>query len=178
MRHQVLEFARRLALRIFDDLGDPRVGQPGARMHHRGIEATHRNLSTRRDVHFAHHAKAVDFRHQRTQAVGQHFRQHRDHAAREINRIAALTRCQVDDVAVLDIVADVGDGYPELEPLASAFAVNRVVEILCGFAVDGYQRQVAQVFASLEILVGDAGRKLRRGFFNFGGKFVRQIVLS
>ena len=79
---------------------------------------------------------------------------------------------------MLHIVADVGNRHPEFESLAAALAVNRVVEVLCGFTVDRHQRQVAQIFASLEVFIGHPGWKLRSRFFDLRGKFVGQIMLS
>ena len=129
----------------------PVVGEARLRAHHRGIEAVGPDLALRVHAHFAHHAQAVHVRIERTQAVGELLRQHRNHAAREIHRIAALARSRVQRIARAHIMAHVGDRHPQAEPLALALAVHSIVEILRRLAVYGHQRQRAQILPPLGI---------------------------
>ncbi len=102
-------------------------------------------------VHVAHHAQTVDRGLERAQLVGELLGQHRNDAPRKVHRRAALARIEVDGIAVAHVVADVGDGHEQAEIAALALAVHSVVEIARRFAVDGDQRQRAQVDATLEV---------------------------
>jgi hypothetical protein len=46
-------------------------------------------------------------------------------------------------------MTDVGDGDDQAEPTGVGFGVDGVVEVLCVFAVDGDQGQLAQVNAGV-----------------------------
>jgi len=98
--------------------------------------------------------------------------------AREVDRVAALVGLAVQRVAGADVVAHVGDRDPELEAAAHALAVHRVVEVLRGLAVDGDERELAQVPAALEVLRGHRLRELARGLERLARPFVRQVVLA
>ena len=111
-------------------------------MHHRGIEREALDRSGSGHLHVADHAQAVDVGLERTHFVRQFLRQHRDHAPREIDRGSTLARIAVDGVAVADVVRDVGDRDDQAIVLALAFAIDGVVEVLGGFAIDGDQRQL------------------------------------
>ena len=155
------------------------VGQPRLGQHHRRVEGVAANLATAVDVHVAHHAQAFDFRVQRANAVGQRLGQHRDHPAREIHRIAALDRGEVQRVAGLHIMADVGNRHHQTETLALRFAIHRVVKVARGFAVDGHQRQVAQVAAvGGEVFFADFLRGVAGLFQRAFREFMRQVVLA
>ena len=80
--------------------------------------------------HVADHAQALDLRVERTQAVGELLRQHRNHAAREVHRVAALVGVLVERAAGLDVVRDVGDGDDQAVALALPLAIDGVVEVL------------------------------------------------
>ena len=147
-------------------------------MHHRWIEAIFFDIAAAADMHVAHHAQAIHMRIQRAQAVGQFFRQHRDHAARKIHRVAAQNRLAIQRVTGLHIVADIGNRHHQ--PVAAFFrrAIHRIVEIARGLAVDGDQRQVADVFAPRPIC-GSNDRRNRFGLaFHILGKLIRQIMLA
>jgi hypothetical protein len=136
------------------DRGHFGVGQPRMRPHHRrGRTGRRRSPRRCRHEHVADHAQALDLGIERTQAVGQLLRQHRDHAAREVHRGRALVGVVVQRLARLDVVADVGDRHqqaPTLEgrlPTAALerLAVDGIVEVARVLAVDGDQRHVRQV---------------------------------
>ncbi len=108
MPQQRLRLARR-ALRVRQPVPHLRVGEPRARVHHRGIELVLADDPFGRDRHLAHHAEPVDPGLERAELVRERLGQHRDHAAREIDRRAALARVAIERVAVLHVVRDVGD---------------------------------------------------------------------
>ncbi len=68
----------------------------------------------------------------------------------------------VQRVAVGDIVADVGDCDDQAETLGAALAIDRVVEVARGFAVDRHQRQSGQIGAALPVGVLHFVRKAPR----------------
>ena len=75
-------------------------------------------------------------------------------------------------------MADVGNGHDQAEAFAALFGVHGVVEVAGGFAVDGHQRQVAQVNAALDVFLAHllrGGHGLGHGFF---AEHVRQVVLA
>jgi hypothetical protein len=59
-------------------------------------------------------------------------------------------------------VAYVGDRHPQAKALAFASAEHRVVEVFRGFAVDGDEREAAQILSSAKVLLANRiGRGLR-----------------
>ena len=75
-------------------------------------------------------------------------------------------------------MADVGDRHHQAEAAATErFTVHGVVEVACGFAVDGDQRQMADVLAPRQILFQHLGRQFLRLFFRLGREHIRQVVL-
>jgi hypothetical protein len=141
-----------LAVRLFQQGTDLGVGEPRLRVHHALVELVAGDTSRRRDVHVADHAQPVHVRIQRTQAVGQHLRQHGHDLLRKIHGIAALQRLLVQCGARAHIMRNVGDGHDQAEAAATLFAKHGVVEVARILAVYGHQRQRAQVGAAL--LVG------------------------
>ena len=123
---------------------------------------------------------------QRTQAVGEFLRQHRDDAAREVDRGRALVGVFIQRLTRLDVVADVGDCHQQppavKRRLAAAtlkrLAVDRVVKVARVFAVDGDQRDIAQVDAMFAVdrpqLVGQRRSLGQR----LGRKAMRHFVLA
>ncbi|VWC36931.1 hypothetical protein BPS26883_06741 [Burkholderia pseudomultivorans] len=144
---------------------DFRIGQTRGRMDDGRIELVRLDLAARRDHDVAREHAAVDLRIQRAQAVRQFLRQHRDHAAREIDRRAALERVGVEPAARLHVVRHVGDRDDQPEAVAAAdldrLAVDRIVEVARVLAVDRHERHVAQVDA--EAQVGRAHLVRQRG---------------
>ena len=154
------------------------VGEARLRAHHRGIEAIGPDLALRIHAHLAHHAQAIHLRIERAQAVGELLRQHRDDAARKIHRIAALARGGVQHIAGAHIVAHIGDRHPQAEILALAFAVHGIVEIPRRLAVDGHQRQRAQVLPPLDVVRTHSVGQLFREARHRAREFIRQLVLA
>ena len=129
--------------------------------------------------HLAHQTEPIDVRLQRAQTVRQQFRQHRDHEAGEIHRVAAVQGFGIERGAAPDIMTDIGNRHPQ-PPTAGflALAINGVVKILGVFTIDGDQRQLAQIDPAL--LVGFQHHRCQRSdfFFHRWRKFVRQIELA
>ena len=146
------------------------VGEPRRGPDHRRIELVARHLALGRDRHLAHHGQAIDVRIERAEAVRELLRQHRDDAAREVHRGAALARLEVERVVVAHVVAHVGDRDPRGDSLlrfASPSAVHRIVEVLRGLAVDGDERELPQVLSGAQIVLSHAvgrGFRLRERF--------------
>ena len=136
------------------------IGQPRVRAENRRIETVVGDFAGVVDSHVANHRQAVDVGVQRTQTVGKLLRQHRNHPAREIDRVATLAGVTIKCRARLYVVTDVRDGHQQT-PSASIFLrENRIIEILCRFSVNGHQRQGPQVRAAFPI----AGyQRLRQG---------------
>jgi hypothetical protein len=97
--------------------------------HHRRIEAVAPDRTVAGDLHVAHHAQALDLRIQRAQPVGKLLRQHRDHAARKIHRVAARIGVPVQRAARRHIVRNIGNRHDQAEALALALAIHGVVEV-------------------------------------------------
>ncbi len=105
----------------------------------------------------AHHHQPINIGVQRAQSVGQLLRQHRNDTAREVHRSRTILRFDIERIAGLYIVADIGHRDDQPPPLAAArlgnrLAVNRVVEVARIFAVDRAQRHVAQIDPAAQIL--------------------------
>ena len=121
-------------------------------------------------------------RFERTHFVRQRFRQHRNHAAREVNRIATIARFTIQRIAGFYIVRNIGNRHQQAEPgifaAALSFRINRIIKIFCGFAVNGDKRQIAQIHPAFDIR--------RRNFLRYfclyrqhiRWPFMRQIVLA
>ena len=105
------------------------------------------------------------------------FRQHRQHAIRKINRRGSRTSFNIERAADAYVVAHIGDGdYQAPAAAVQRFGINRVIEVLGVFAVDGHQRQIAQVLAAGTIRREHIGRKAVRGLNNLGRERLRQIM--
>ena len=128
-------------------------------MHHPLVELEALQLAVAADAHLAHHAHAIDFRIQRTQSVGQGFRQHGHHMPGKINRVAPLPSLFIELGTDRDIVGDVGDGHDQ-PPVARAqsLAMDGVVKVPGVFGIDGNQGQIAQVETTFTFGGQDLGR--------------------
>ncbi len=96
------------------------------------------------------HARPVLARLERTPAVRQRLGQHGHHPVREVDRVAALDRLGVQRVAGPHIPGDIGDRDDGMPARTIAFGEHGVVEVARILAVDGHQRQLAQVGAPIE----------------------------
>ena len=137
------------------------------------------------DEHVAHHRQALDLGVERAQAVREFLGQHRDDAAREVDRGRALVSVDVDRRAGAHVVADVGDRDDQAPAVVdlrfaepSRLAVHGVVEVARVLAVDGDERNVGEVDAVLPVGGADRvgqRRGLRQRRF---GEDVRHFVLA
>ena len=82
---QLFAFLRRRASRVGQNRCHLGVGEARLRMHHALIELVGLNLTCCGDHHVAYHHETVHLGVERTQTIGQFFRQHRYHAAWKIN---------------------------------------------------------------------------------------------
>ena len=100
---------------------------------------------------------------QRADEVAQSLGQHRDGAIDEIDARGAPLRLLVDDVALLDVAAHVGDVHTHLPAVAlQRLDAQRVVEVLGVGRVDGAGPGVAEVLAARYLLGRDARLYLLR----------------
>ena len=177
LRQHVGHFMAGIGLLETDRLPHLVVGEPGVRQHHRVVELRLGDVAFGIDQHVADHAHPLDFRHQRTDAVGQGLRQHRHHEAGEIGRGAALVGFAIQRIADLYIVRDIGDRHDQ-PPAATAlrFGIHRVIEVARIGAIDRHQRQLADVGAAFAFGRGHHGFHLRRIAQHLGRPFVRQVV--
>ncbi len=161
-RQQGFQFQPRLSFGIGERCRNRSIGEPGARAHHRRIEAIAADLAPGADRHVADHAQAVDFSVERAQAVRELLGKHRNDAAGKVDRVAALARLQIESVATLHVVAHIRDGNDQAEPSARLFAVHGVVEIPGRFAVDGDELERSQILPAGEVARTRHGRKPSR----------------
>ena len=186
VRHEVGALVRLGAARVGQHGRDLGVGEPRMRVDDRRVELVGIDATVVAHDHVAHHGQALDLGVQRTQAVRQLLGQHRDDAAREVDRGGTLVGVFVDRLARLHVVADVGDGHqqpPALEQrLAAAalegLAVDGVVEVARVLAVDGDERHVAEVDALLAVGRPDALGQRRGLRQRLGAEAVRHLVLA
>ncbi len=114
------------------------------------------------DGHLADHGQTIDMRVQRAQAVGQLLRQHGHDALGEIHRVAAHLGFSIQRRADLHVARYVGNRHVELPATREqtqfarlGFAVDRIVEVTSIFAVNGHERQMAQIDAVFLVLLFD-----------------------
>ncbi|MCY1228262.1 hypothetical protein D9M72_405640 [compost metagenome] len=182
VRHQFGALVRLRTLGVGQDRPDLVVGQARGRVHHRGIELVTLEFTLGREHRIADHAQPVDVGIERAQPVGQLLRQHRDHAAGEVDGRGTVQRIAVQRRAGAHVVRHVGDRDDQAPALGTAdldrLAVDRIVEVARVFAVDGHQRDVAQVDAVVQVglahLIGQRGGFVRRR----GREGMRHAVLA
>ena len=124
---------------------DLTVRQARLGAHHGIIELGPGNLALRIDAHFAHHAKAVYFRVQRAQAVGQNFGQHRDDAIREIHGRAAPCSFRVQRRPDTDVVRDICNSDKQAPAGFFPLAVHGIVKVAGVSTVNRHQVEVTQI---------------------------------
>ena len=80
-------------------------------------------------------------------------RQHRNRAVGKVDRGSAQARFQIERGSGPNVVADVGDVDLQL-PVAvrERLDADGVIEVACGLAVDGDDRQAAEVAAFCQLL--------------------------
>ena len=167
-----------IGLKRIERLGHVGIGQPGGGMKHRFHELITLDLAGSGNRHFAHQRQAIDVRFQRAHFIGQRFRQHRDHAPREVHGIAAIARLKIECIAVFHIVRHVGDRHQQAKALALFFAEHRIVEIPRGLAIYRDEGVITQILASLDVGRRDFFRYLLFQRLNLSWPEVRQIVFA
>ena len=168
--HPVLAACRLRAVGVGQDGGHFGIGETRVAPHHRGKELVGADLATAGDKHVAHHAQTLDFRVQRTQAVGEFLRQHGYDAAREIHAGRTIVGIHVDGRAGIHIMADIGNCHQQAPALDGGLAtahgrrltIHGVVEIARVLAVDRHQGHIRQVDALLLVLRTDLVRQRTR----------------
>ena len=152
------------------------IGETGVRMHHRFIELRPADFAIETDLHVADEAQTVELRIQRADAIRQRFRQHRHDESREIHRSRAFLRFVVERRARTHVMRHIGNRDDQPETVPARFAPHRIVEILGVLAVDGHQRQLAQIDAAGDVAFGHLQR--HRGGFgdHLRREFMRQVV--
>ena len=158
------------------------VRQSRSGVNHGRIELVSVDITFSSDNGIAHHGQTIDSRIERAQAVGQLFRQHGNHAAREIHRGTALKRIDIQRIVGLDVVTDIGNGNDQSETLTAAdfdrLAVDRIIKVTRVFTIDGHHRYVTQINTIFQI----GGTHFQRQFcgkrFGCLRKLMRHTVLA
>ena len=100
------------------------------------------------DFHQRGHREFILVRPQRTNAVAELLRQHRQHAPRQIDARAARKRFAIQRRSRPDVVPDVRDMHAEAHmAVFKLLKAHRVVEVLCIAPVNGERQQMAQILA-------------------------------
>ena len=94
----------------------------------------------------------VDARIERAEAVREPLREHRQHAAGEVDRRPARARLVVEDAALRDVVGDVGDVHADPVARRRLLDLDRVVEVLGRLAVDRHDAPVPEVAPAADVL--------------------------
>ena len=125
------------------------IGKARMTVHDRRVELIGVNFALRRDQHVADHAQTIHIRIERAQPVAELFRQHRNHAAREIDAGRAVVGIDINGAARGHIVAHIRNRYEQTPTLAvtylGRFAIHGIVKVARIFAVDCDQRNIGQV---------------------------------
>jgi len=149
---------RRIALGIVEHLSHDRVRETRMRSHDCRVKLITDELAFGRDLHVADHAQPIDLRVERAQIVRKPFRQHRNHAARKVDRVTSSLRFMIERIPMRHVMTDVSDRNEQAETAFRAatlrrqwLAVNRVVEIPRRLPVDRDERQIANVDSAFAI---------------------------
>src|SRR5712692_8179459 len=162
-----------------DDFVDVRVGHALGGANNAGSHARGLHVAGGVEFHERAHHQAIFMGFERTHAIRKGFRKHRDGAIGKVNGCAAETRLTVESALRSNVERDIGDVNLQVPTAVGAmFDVNGVVEIARGFAVDGDDRQVAEIFTAGALGFAD-GLRATLGFVkNFGGENVREMMLA
>ena len=171
-------FLMRIVAAPFQPLPYLGIGQPRMGAHHGGIKTVFFDIARISNGHVANHAQAFDIGIQRTNAVRQTLRQHRNHAAREIHTGGALIGILVYRIIRPDIMADIGNRHHKAVIAADFFGKYGIVKIACRFAVYRQQRQIAQILPALRVRRAHFFRNLGGSAKAAVGKLVRQPVFA
>ena len=148
------------------DLG---VGEPGVAMNDALVKRIARDTASLGDTHLTDHRQAVYAGHQRTQAVRQHLRQHRDDALGEVHGVATGLGFLIQGRARSHIVTDIGNRHPQRPAAAQLFlAIDGIVKVSRVLAVDGDKGKIAQINALLLVRFG--------GSLVHGSRFTQHVL--
>ena len=158
------------------------VSQSRSGVNHGRIELIGVDITFSSDDGIAHHGQTIDSRIERAQAVGQLFRQHRNHATRKIDRGAAFKRIDIQRIVGLDVVTDIGNCNDQSETMTATdfdrLAVDRIIKITRVFTIDGHHRYVTQINTIFQI----GGTHFQRQFcgkrFGCLGKLMRHTIFA
>ena len=148
------------------------VGEARGAPHQAAAEAVGVLAAAGIHAHFHEQAAARLKRLEAAPAVGQRLGQHRHHPVREVTGVAALASLPVERRTWPDVVCDIGDGDDQAKSRAVRFCEHRVIEIARVLAIDGDEREVAEVGAPTH---GDGAGLLGLGD-GLLGKHLRDIV--
>ena len=87
------------------------IGEPSMTVHHRLVKLISKNLSVLVNQHVADHAKPINQRIKRAQAVRQFFGQHRYDSARKIHTRSAFVGVYINRATGINVIADVGNSH-------------------------------------------------------------------
>ena len=149
VRHQRGRVGVRRAAQRRSDLG---VGEPRVAAHHRVVEIGLQRPAFGVERQIADHAEAVDVGVERADAVRQALGEHRQHGAGKVDAGAAAQAFAIERTARPHVVGHVGDGDHQAVAGAHARDVDGVVEVARVLAVDGDERQRAQIAAADDVL--------------------------
>ena len=143
-------------------------------------------LATLGDGHFTDHGQAIHIRHQRTEAVGNGLGQHRNHFTGEVHRGATQLGFGIQRRTQRNVMGYVGNCHVELPATGeqspatrlARFAIHGIIEVTGVFAVDGDQRQMAQVDPLELILLGYVISQARGFVEHFLGPDAGNIVAA
>ena len=166
--------------------GDFRVRQARLAPHDCRIKLVGLHLAVHADEHIADHAQALDLGVERAQAVGEFFRQHGNHAAREIHAGGPVIGVDINRRTVFHIVAHIGNRDQQTPAFDRAFAtafadrlaVHGVVKITRIFTVNGDQGNIRQINPIGPVLLADLVRQSAGQRQTGGRKLVRNTVFT
>ena len=164
--------------RIFQPIPHLVVCQPPVRFHHGRIKFVRFHVACISNRHIAHHAQPFHVRIQRADAVGQGFWQHGDDAAWEIHAGSTFFGICVDGVVGADIMAHVCNRHHQTVVPPDFFRIHGIVEIARSFAVNGHQRQIAQIHAVFAVGRTDGIGNFCHRLQAACTKFIRQLVFA
>ena len=156
-----------------------RVGHALGGTNHAFADFIAENFSAMVDLHHAGKHEPVEMRTQAANIGGKLERQHGDGAVGKVNAGAAQAGFLIECRARRDILGHVGDVDLQLKIAVFRFAnCDRVVEVARRFAVDGDDRQIAEILAMVEFPGRNDGRNGLCLFERGGREMVRQMKFT
>ena len=143
--------------------GDPRVREPRVASHHGFVDVCLQRCAGLVEGQIADGAEPVHVGIERTDPVRKPLGKHRQDGAGEIDAGGAPQRLAIEGSAGGHVASDVRDGHHQAVAAGRARDVDGVVEIARVLAVDGHERQVAQVAPAGDLVGVDVVRDALRG---------------